>query len=375
MSSKALAGLLLASGAAVLSGCTKTTLVQSKDAFKQAQAAPEPSGPAVAVLPVVEARERKLEPDPFADPVFLGKRFWNLIALGPVPILPIAIEYMAYKSDVPRARLADAALAAVLKRKGIPAAEGRGASGQFVLEARLIDVEAIGKSGFVTFLSASGTTPKGMSSKVTLDCRVSRGGAAPLWQGRVTGDSFEKDAWEGQAAFAKAFLAAAEACVEKSGLVALRTDSLAKAFGEHMSKGRYFEAYGSALTLEDALAAARGMARAASDRPVPEEARALMAKGKASVALAKDLSDYKRAAASMEQAVMLAPWWASGHYNAALAQEGAGDWQGGARHLKLYLALRPDADDAEAVRMKIAELELHQERGDQPVGQEKAEEE
>lgn len=102
--------------------------------------------------------------------------------------------------------------------------------------------------------------------------------------------------------------------------------------------------------------------------PVPEPAQDLMARGKAALALAKSPADYLPASAAMERALALAPWWATGHFNTALTQEGAGLWGSAAQHLKLFLQLDPQAPEREKIRLKIAELELHQERGDKPTG-------
>lgn len=102
--------------------------------------------------------------------------------------------------------------------------------------------------------------------------------------------------------------------------------------------------------------------------PVPEEAQDLMAQGKAALALAKTPADYAPASEAMERALMLAPWWATGHLNTALTQEGAGLWSNAAHHLRLYLQLDPQTPDRERIRQKIAELELHQKRGDKPSG-------
>lgn len=102
--------------------------------------------------------------------------------------------------------------------------------------------------------------------------------------------------------------------------------------------------------------------------PVPEEAQDLMAQGKAALTLAKTPGDYAPASEAMERALMLAPWWATGHLNTALTQEGAGLWSSAALHLRLFLQLDPQTPDREKIRLKIAELELHQKRGDKPAG-------
>lgn len=102
--------------------------------------------------------------------------------------------------------------------------------------------------------------------------------------------------------------------------------------------------------------------------PVPEEALDLMAQGKAALSLAKSPDEYAPASAAMERALTLAPWWATGHFNTAVTQEGAGLWSSAATHLRLYLLLDPQSPEREKIRQKIAELELRQTRGDKPAG-------
>lgn len=140
---------------------------------------------------------------------------------------------------------------------------------------------------------------------------------------------------------------------------------------------------GALLTYQQALAkvfpgnaralALQGKAVSAATRitdlpPIPEEAQDLMAQGKAALTLAKSPAEYVPASEAMERALTLAPWWATGHFNTALTQEGAGLWSSAANHLRLFLQLDPQTPEREKIRLKIAELELHQKRGDKPVG-------
>lgn len=117
---------------------------------------------------------------------------------------------------------------------------------------------------------------------------------------------------------------------------------------------------------EKALLASAKLDRA---QPVSDKAKDLMALGKAFVAEAKGPEDYIRAIKNMNEALALSPWWSAGHFNIALAEEGAGRWSEAQFHLKIYLKLNPDAVDRGKVRQKIAELEVHVERGDAPSGQ------
>jgi hypothetical protein len=153
--------------------------------------------------------------------------------------------------------------------------------------------------------------------------------------------------------------------------------ALAAKTEEEASSGDFSKALAAALSgLKDATAgsdnALRFEAKAAEAtmglglKPaIPEEARDSMARGKAAITLAKDAGAFGAACDAMESAVALAPAWAAGHFNTAVAEEAAGRWGNAARHLKIYMTLSPAASDREAVRAKIAELELHEQRGDQ----------
>ncbi|MCC2636324.1 MAG: hypothetical protein K0Q68_43 [Moraxellaceae bacterium] len=125
---------------------------------------------------------------------------------------------------------------------------------------------------------------------------------------------------------------------------------------------------GNARALALQAKAVRAAMRITDLPPIPEEAQDLMAQGKAALALAKSPEDYAPASEAMERALTLAPWWATGHFNTALTQEGAGLWSSAANHLRLFLQLDPQTPEREKIRLKIAELELHQKRGDKPVG-------
>lgn len=117
------------------------------------------------------------------------------------------------------------------------------------------------------------------------------------------------------------------------------------------------------LAMKAAQAAGKGGAP-----PVPEEAKRLMARGQAYFKQAASVSDYRPAIVEMERALALAPWWGAGHFNAGLAHEGAGNWLEAADHLKAYLEASPEARDSAEIRGKLAELEIHAERGDKPAG-------
>lgn len=95
---------------------------------------------------------------------------------------------------------------------------------------------------------------------------------------------------------------------------------------------------------------------------IPEEAERFMARGTAAVRAAKDVNDFKDAAAEFEKATLAAPWLASAYYNLGISQDKAGMYADAIRSLRLYLLASPDAADAKAVRNLIYEIEYRQEK-------------
>jgi hypothetical protein len=115
----------------------------------------------------------------------------------------------------------------------------------------------------------------------------------------------------------------------------------------------------------------RAVAQAAALDPkpaVPADAKRLMAKGKALARDARGPEDYLEAEAAMKEALALAPWWASGYFNEALVEEGAGLWIDAAHHLRNFLTLKPDAPNKARVLEKISALEGLDAKGEMPVG-------
>lgn len=96
--------------------------------------------------------------------------------------------------------------------------------------------------------------------------------------------------------------------------------------------------------------------------PPSEEAKRYLTRGEILFKEAASERDYWPAIMEMQKALQTAPWWPAAHFNLGLALDGASDWAGAARHLKLYLAAAPYAEDREQVKAKIIELELRQER-------------
>lgn len=94
---------------------------------------------------------------------------------------------------------------------------------------------------------------------------------------------------------------------------------------------------------------------------VPEEARHMSQRAQAFIKFAQDSTGFAKAAAELEGALRLAPWWPEAYFNMGLVQEKLGAPAEAARNLKLYLLAEPGASDAENVRRKLVELEVQQE--------------
>jgi tetratricopeptide (TPR) repeat protein len=94
--------------------------------------------------------------------------------------------------------------------------------------------------------------------------------------------------------------------------------------------------------------------RHASSKPeLPEQARQL----KASAELEFKDKKFDGAADDYAEALEIAPWWPEGHHELALALAELKDPYGAIDEMKCYLALVPDAADAQAAEDKIKDWE------------------
>ncbi len=96
---------------------------------------------------------------------------------------------------------------------------------------------------------------------------------------------------------------------------------------------------------------------------IPEEARRYAIRAQTLVK-AKQSAGYAPAVTELTKAMLLAPWWADGYYNLGLMQEGAGDFAGAIRSLKLCLMADTNAANSGAIQNKIYELEVLKEEAD-----------
>jgi len=108
---------------------------------------------------------------------------------------------------------------------------------------------------------------------------------------------------------------------------------------------------------------------------VPEEARRFSIRGQTWIKEAKNSSDFEEAAKEFGKALRVAPWWADGYINQAVALEKAGKFDGAIRSLKLYLLAAPAAPDAEKVKEQIYVLEVRQEKAQKETATRKEEQE
>jgi len=100
---------------------------------------------------------------------------------------------------------------------------------------------------------------------------------------------------------------------------------------------------------------------ASAPPPVPEEAVRMSQRAQAFLKFAQDRAGFAKAAAELEGALRLAPWWGEAYFNMGLVQEKLGAPAEAIRYLKLYLLAAPGAADAEKVKVRLVELEVKQE--------------
>ncbi|GAH48217.1 unnamed protein product, partial [marine sediment metagenome] len=94
---------------------------------------------------------------------------------------------------------------------------------------------------------------------------------------------------------------------------------------------------------------------------ISEKARRHWVRGQA--AMAKMPADYEDAIREFEQAAKLAPDWPEIYYNLGVVQEKAKEYDKAIENLEKYLALAPNATDADVVRDFIYKIEFLKERG------------
>ena len=95
---------------------------------------------------------------------------------------------------------------------------------------------------------------------------------------------------------------------------------------------------------------------------VPEEARRHFVRGNTALKNAKDASDYDRAIARYNEALLLAPWWPEPYFNLAKALELRERYDDAIAALKLYVLAAPQGEDARAAQDMIYVLEDKKER-------------
>ncbi|MFA5137998.1 MAG: ankyrin repeat domain-containing protein [Elusimicrobiota bacterium] len=94
---------------------------------------------------------------------------------------------------------------------------------------------------------------------------------------------------------------------------------------------------------------------------VPEQASYRSDRAMAFMKRASDAAGYEPAVDEMVEALLIAPWWAASYFNLGLLLEKTGDYAGAIRSLRLYLLADPAAQDAEAVKKKIVDIEVQAE--------------
>ncbi|OPY79824.1 MAG: Phosphocholine transferase AnkX [Syntrophorhabdus sp. PtaU1.Bin058] len=101
------------------------------------------------------------------------------------------------------------------------------------------------------------------------------------------------------------------------------------------------------------------LARSLTPPPVvPQGVQEEMTNGRAAFKLARQPKDYKEAEEHFRKASILAPWLPEPYFNLSVAQEKQHRWDEAKSSLEKYLIAAPGAKDAQAVKQKIAELNL-----------------
>jgi TPR repeat protein len=129
---------------------------------------------------------------------------------------------------------------------------------------------------------------------------------------------------------------------------------------------KYLEAFQksrpSIKTLKKVIAIAQQMTPPPA---IAEDVRRHTVRAQVLLEKASDKFGFGGAAQEYEKAMLAAPWVADSHYNLALVQEQADQFQDAMDSFKLYLLLEPNAQNIDDVQTKIYRLEVEQEGVDQ----------
>ncbi len=101
---------------------------------------------------------------------------------------------------------------------------------------------------------------------------------------------------------------------------------------------------------------------------IPEEARRFAIRGRTWIKDGKSQSDFEEAAKEFANALRVAPWWADGYFNHAVALEQSGKFSEAIRSLRLYVLAAPAGPDLDKVKDRIYALEVRQERAGREAG-------
>jgi len=97
---------------------------------------------------------------------------------------------------------------------------------------------------------------------------------------------------------------------------------------------------------------------------VSKEAQRYMIRGEAAMEEAENPTDYKDAVIEFKKATELAPKWAEAWFNLGVAQEAVKDFSGAMNSFKMYLKLKPDADDKDKIKTHIIRLEYKRDKAE-----------
>lgn len=91
--------------------------------------------------------------------------------------------------------------------------------------------------------------------------------------------------------------------------------------------------------------------------PIPQEYEHFKGQGETAVVVATDIAGFAQAASEFRKATRAAPWLADAYYDLGRTEEKAGNLAAAVAAYRLYLKIRPEAENSEAIRTQIIALE------------------
>lgn len=327
------------------------------------------------------------------DAKFLGEDIYERALM--YLLIPMGKDYR-YVADLPRTDIVTSVFREKFGIAGLPLADqsrlstSRASGDALNLSVQIKRLAASTTfSSFVPLIVITWFNYHDEQADVVLEIQVTQAGnTTPLWQGTVAGKAEKEklrkmdgtaganikgwkdfDTWMVYEAIDQAV----QSFMTQSQIVQistrLRDDAFAKALKPAQDAeakgdlraalsqyGRAYQAADSDTRTMDTIKAVAQLSRKLSGQlALPEEARRYGVQ--AGVLAEKKL--YAEATSLYRQALVIAPWWAEGHFNRALLFEEQSRVPDAITAMKAYLELSPNGADARSAQDKIYEWELN----------------